>query len=55
MTSLEGWGSAIELRPRGGSNRQVQRTGFAMVVARRPDGDLATGRQQIMPRPPRAR
>src|SRR6266436_2382427 len=37
MTSLEGWGSAIELRPRGGSNRQVQRTGFAMVVARRPD------------------
>jgi hypothetical protein len=27
MTSLEGWGSAIELRPRDGSRRRQQHTG----------------------------
>ena len=27
MTSLEGWGSTIELRPRSGSRRRLQHTG----------------------------
>jgi hypothetical protein len=34
MTSLEGWGSTIELRPRDGSHRRLQHTG--------PPGDTAS-------------
>ena len=35
MTSLEGWGSAIELRPRYGSRRRLQHTGRSAPGSRR--------------------
>ncbi len=58
MTSLEGWGSAIELRPRYGSRRRLQHTGRRLRAARRcsapppypPDSRRADGpRSRAMP------
>jgi hypothetical protein len=53
MTSLEGWGSAIELRPRDGSHRRLQHTGSPGGPASRlnapapPRGPLSAGRSRV--------